>query len=213
MPTPEAGKSQAGFSLIELIIAMSITLVVMSIAVTFLAGSLGVRARESARTAALADAQHALNIMSREVANAGFGLTSNGIVAADSGANSIRVRANLNAYQRLALAAHNVSEQDEDVMFSLQANADGSFALIRSDIGMVEARVLANPINSLTLRYFNAAGTELAANAGNNAARVKITLAIILPAVGAPGSAGYQPQSTVQLASDVALRNSNLYTY
>jgi prepilin-type N-terminal cleavage/methylation domain-containing protein len=211
MHVSKVTNSKAGFSIMELLIAMSIMLVVMSCASTFLAGSLRIRGREMARIAALADAQRALNTMSREIANSGFGLTSNGIVTANSDASSIRRRANLNSYTRTA--THTVNEQDEDVMFSLQANPDGSSALIRSDIGLGQARVLASPVNALSVRYYNSAGAEITDGTENNATRVKITLTITLPAVGPPRSPGYQPPSAMQVASDITLRNSNLFTY
>ena len=87
-----------GFSLIELLIAMTITLTVLGLTGGLLASSFNVRARENQKTDALADAQRALNIMTREIANTGFGLANNGIVAADSNETAIRVRANLNAF-------------------------------------------------------------------------------------------------------------------
>src|SRR5712691_12054078 len=94
-------RNQAGFSIIELLIAMTVTLVVMSIAVTLLARSLHIRERENEHVDELADVQRALNIMSREISNAGFNLTTNGIVAADSNGQAIRVRANLNKFDPL----------------------------------------------------------------------------------------------------------------
>src|SRR5574338_244662 len=92
--------SQRGFSLIELLIAMTVTVVIACIATTLVAQSFRMRAREDARSDAIADAQRALNIVSREIANAGFGLIDNGIVPGDTGTSSIRFRANLNAYTR-----------------------------------------------------------------------------------------------------------------
>ena len=77
-------KTEGGFSLFELIIAMTLTVVVMGIASTLLAQCLNVRTRANENVDALADAQRALNIMSREIADAGFNLSDNGLVAADS---------------------------------------------------------------------------------------------------------------------------------
>src|SRR5918996_1720408 len=94
--------SQRGFSLIELVIAMTVTIVIAGIASTLVAQSLRMRSREDARSDAIADAQRALNIVSREIASSGFGLIDNGIVPGDTGAGSIRFRANLNAYTRNA---------------------------------------------------------------------------------------------------------------
>ena len=79
-----AKKSEAGFSLFELIIAMTITLVVLTVATTLLARSLNMRTRSNENVDALADAERALNIMSREIAQAGFNLNDNGIVPEDS---------------------------------------------------------------------------------------------------------------------------------
>src|ERR671927_210429 len=87
-----------GFSLIELLIAMAITMTLMTAAATLLANALRVRSRENQKSDALADVQRALNIMSREVANSGFNMSNNGIVATESGTNRIRIRANLNRF-------------------------------------------------------------------------------------------------------------------
>ena len=91
----------------------SITLVVMSIAVTMIARTLNVRTRENEHVDELGDVQRALNIMSREIANAGFNLTTNGIIAADSNAQAIRIRANLNKFDTggaFSAAAREASE-------------------------------------------------------------------------------------------------------
>src|SRR6266545_6949155 len=107
-------ETEAGFSILELLIAMTITLAMMAAASTLLATSLHTRTRENLRSDALASAQRALNIMSREIGNAGYGLTDNGIVLADSTADSIRIRANLNNDASLA-------QTDEDVRFIFQS--------------------------------------------------------------------------------------------
>src|SRR5688500_20237905 len=86
--------SQRGFSMIELLIAMTVTIVIATIASTLVAQSLHMRTREDARSDAIADAHRALNIVSREIANSGFGLLDNGIVPGDTGSGSLRVRAN-----------------------------------------------------------------------------------------------------------------------
>ena len=67
-----------GFSMLELMIAMTITLTVMVAASTLLASSLHTRMRENLRSDALAAAQRGLNSMSREIGNSGYGLTDNG---------------------------------------------------------------------------------------------------------------------------------------
>src|SRR2546422_8665276 len=102
----QSNKREAGFSLFELVIAMGVTLAIMAVASTLLAGAFKQRASNLDTIDALADAQRALNIMSREIADAGFNLTDNGIVEADSvtdaNCNStIRVRSNLNKFKTL----------------------------------------------------------------------------------------------------------------
>src|SRR5712691_823293 len=88
----------AGFSLLELLIAMTTTIAMLGLASTVLSAGFRIRSRENAVSDATADAQRALNIMSREIANAGFNLTTNGVVAADSNDLAIRFRANLNKF-------------------------------------------------------------------------------------------------------------------
>jgi type II secretory pathway pseudopilin PulG len=184
-------KKEAGFSLLELLIAMTVTLAVMVAASTLLASSLRTRARENLRSDGLAAAQRALSIMSREISNSGYGLTDNGIVVADSAADSIRVRANLNNDT-------DVSDIDEDVRFILQtANSE----IVRYDDSTAgSARsVLAKNISSLTIKYLNTAGTEVGIA---SAERVSIEVLVNLPA------GPEEPAGTVRLLSQVALRNA-----
>src|SRR5690349_24881513 len=119
MTSLRANKSSGGFSLLELLIAMAITITLMTAATTLLANALRVRSRENQKSDALADAQRALNIMSREIANTGFNMTGSGIVAADSGATSIRIRSNLNRYDTSAIAASRdgIIDENEDVKY------------------------------------------------------------------------------------------------
>ncbi len=166
--------------------------------------------------------------MTREVANAGFGLLDNGIVPQDSDASSIRIRANLNAN---AVA----SDANEDVKYALVAgDGDGTY-LVRRDINGATSVVA--PVDALRIRYFrervtytatpntcnitNAApanvGVPAAANevAGTPAlARyVVISMCVQLPEVGTPDGGGYQPPTVLQLVSDASLRNGNLLKY
>jgi prepilin-type N-terminal cleavage/methylation domain-containing protein len=183
--------SEAGFSLLELLIAMTITLAVMVAASTLLASSLRTRTRENLRSQALAAAQRSLSIMSREIGNAGYGLTDNGIIAADSSATSIRVRANLNNDADL-------DDVDEDVRFVYQsANTE----IVRyDDSTAASARsVLATNITSLTIGFLDTAGTAVSAG---NAERISIEVLVNLPA------GPEQPAGTVRLISQVALRNA-----
>lgn len=220
-------KASSGFSLLELLIAMVITMALMTAASTLLANALRVRSRENQKSDALADTQRALNIMSREIANTGFNLTNNGIVAADSGANRIRIRSNLNRYDPLAsLAARDgIGEENEDVTYFLN-EADLTKYLARHDPYGNGDTVLANRIDSMNFHYFAQkvtytappGGTDIInASAGEvsptSAKYIVIAISVTLDAVGQPGSPGYQPPYTVLLCSDVTLRNADLWIY
>jgi prepilin-type N-terminal cleavage/methylation domain-containing protein len=221
--------SQRGFSLIELLIAMTVTVVIACIASTLVAQSFRLRSREDARSDAIADAQRALNIVSREIANSGFGLIDNGLVPGDTGTGSIRFRANLNAYTRDASGnkvsgADSVGDRDEDIKYTMyNDDAANRHYLVRYDaiLGAVDQRegttVLANRLDSFQLQYFDSTGTELNVAADPNACitawKVRLTVGVILPAEGQFGSPGYQPQSVLNLVSDVVLRNASQITF
>ncbi len=184
-------ETDAGFSMLELLIAMTITLAMMTAASTLLATSLRTRTRENLRSDALASAQRALNIMSREIGNTGYGLTDNGIVVADSTTDSIRTRANLDNDATL-------DEADEDVRFIFQLE---NRAIVRFDnfAATNGTTILAGNITGLTLTYLDTVGGPATAA---TAERIRIDVSVSLPA--SPG----QPASVVGLVSDVALRNA-----
>ncbi|MDX6404378.1 MAG: hypothetical protein QOH70_1833 [Blastocatellia bacterium] len=222
--------NQSGFSLLELVIGMSITLVIMTIASTLLASSFAIRGRENQRSAAIADAQRALNSMSREIANAGYGLSTNGIVAGDSGLTQIRVRSDLNL-------SGATDTDSEDLKYVLVSDANGSF-IVRMNLQPSQTTSLvANRIDGLKIRYYdervtytigdcktsvancditnvrNSAGAAKAEVTPSLATYIVLILNVTLPAVGTQGSPGYQSPSATQLVSTVTLRNANLSTY
>jgi prepilin-type N-terminal cleavage/methylation domain-containing protein len=195
----------SGFSLIELVIAMTILLIMMAGASQLLMNSLGVRTRENQKSDALSDAQRALNIMSREIGNSGFGLNYNGLVAADchpvsasdTKATQIRVRANTTNSDAV------INQPDEDITFVYQGAPTS--AIVRYDDVTKVRTVLADQIDALQITYIDAAGTAstlATSSVVSNAVRVRITVRVSLqPTVG-------QPASQVLLTSDVALRNA-----
>ena len=200
----------AGFSLIELIISMAVTLIVMGAASLLLAKSLGVRSRENTRVEAIADVQRALNTMSREIANAGFGMSSNGIVAADSNAERIRIRANLNGFGGAGTPGVDAtSDQDEDVMFAI-INNGGDRMIYRYDANSGQTSSIADRVDNLQITYLDAAG---AAVAPGLATKLRITVGVTLPSVGRPNSPGYQPPSRTEAVSEITLRNRDLSRY
>ena len=221
--------TSGGFSLLELLVAMVITMALMTAATTLLANALRVRSRENQKSDALADTQRALNIMSREIANAGFNMTGNGIVAADSSLNEIRVRANLNRYDYDPSVTDDmrdkVMDPNEDITYFINT-ADNTMYLARHDQYGTGSTVLANRIDGMNIHYFDQKVTYTAPPGGSDitgvsatevspasAKYIVIAISVTLDAIGTPGQAGYQPPYSVLLCSDVTLRNSDLWSY
>ena len=160
-------KNEAGFSLLEVILAMGITIAVMGMASSLLAGSFRVRSREDRKSDAIADVQRALNIMTREISNAGLkvpsGLptvSSNGVVAGDSNNLELRIVSNLNGMPDSAngyLEDTDVADADEDVKFLMYVDAAlGQRYIVRYEKNASsETTVLANRIDSLVFRYYD----------------------------------------------------------
>ena len=217
---PKQNTTASGFSLLELIIAMTITIAVMAAASTLLATSFKIRSREDSRTDSIADVQRAMNVMSREIAIGGFGFdsVSNGLVAEDCTASTLRVRSNLNRYTGTDGTQYTIANEGEDIKYLINSNASKKY-LVRYDKfapGDADATVLANRVDSLAFIYMDGSGTALADQTNvTAAAMVRITVAVDLPEVGTKGVAGYQPATTIDLTSDVALRNKkeNIATY
>jgi prepilin-type N-terminal cleavage/methylation domain-containing protein len=230
MPKHSKQAFSAGFSLFELLIAMTITLVLLGIASSLLASAFKIRTRENQKTEALADAQRGLNLITREIANSGYGLTDNGIVSVDSSLTSIRVRANLNASEA-ELTSGSASDKDEDIKFMLYTENGNSY-IVRLDVNVsAQEMVLANRVDALNIRYYadkvyyttgtcditnvvDASGNPVTeVTQKSNTKYIVISVCVTLEQVGVPGSDGYQPPSRVQLVSDAALRNSDLINY
>src|SRR5258708_3039853 len=95
-------KNAKGFSLLELLIGMTVTMVLLAVISSAVFRATAINARETRKADALVSAQAALGVMSREIGNSGFGIyidsttqtPSNGIVIADSTANRIHIRSN-----------------------------------------------------------------------------------------------------------------------
>jgi prepilin-type N-terminal cleavage/methylation domain-containing protein len=225
--------TSGGFSLIELMIAMAITMALMTAAATLLANALRVRSRENQKSDALADTQRALNIMSREIANAGFNLSGNGIVALDSSGTQLRIRSNLNRFEYdppvTDTMRESATDPGEDITYFLK-EVENTKYLARHDLYGTGSTVLANRIDHMNIHYFNQAVTYTCAGAGNDITiqpgdEVKVTadvtqakyivlaVSVTLDPVGTFGSPGYQPPYSVLLCSDVALRNTDLWSY
>jgi prepilin-type N-terminal cleavage/methylation domain-containing protein len=159
--------NQAGFSLLEVIVAMGITITMMTLASTLLAGGFRIRSREDRKSDAVADVQRALNIMTREISNSGLKLPSglpavatNGVVTDDSDNQSIRIVSNLNGMPDSAngyFEDTDVDDTDEDIKFLMYVDADrGQRYIVRYEKnGSNQTTVLANRIDSLVFRYYD----------------------------------------------------------
>src|SRR5687768_15564102 len=145
--------SNRGFSLIELIISMAITLVILGVAIGTFSSALGSREREMSTTDAITSAQAALNIMSREIGNTGYGLTTNGIVLADSGQNRIHFRANTDNVDLVT------SGPGEDVTFfcdSCGQCVDGvAGSVLRHDSNTGVTSGIINRVSRVDFTYYN----------------------------------------------------------
>lgn len=149
----------------ELLIAMTLTLVVMSVSVHLLARLLHERSRENEHVDELADVQRALNIMSREVANSGFNLSTNGIVAEDSNRQAIRIRANLNKFNFDVSVSNDsralVQDPGEDLTYFINTASNTNYLArwdrFESSGPGVDLRgtVLANRVDNLRFYYFD----------------------------------------------------------
>jgi len=159
--------NQAGFSLLEVIIAMGITITILTLATTLLAAGFRVRSREDRKSDAVADVQRALNIMTREIANAGLKLpdglaavSRNGVVTNDSDSESLRIVSNLNGMPDSAngyFEDSDVDDTDEDLKFLMYVDTTiGQRYIVRYERnGANQTTVLANRVDSLIFRYYD----------------------------------------------------------
>ncbi len=191
--------SVSGFSLLELMIAMTITLVLLALVTTLFSGSMSIRERESAKTDALTSAQAALNVMSREISNSGFGLRNNGVVAVDSGLNQFHFRSNWNNGDLLT------GTDGEDITYYFDPTTE---SIVRFDAHAgTTTSAIVNGISNVEFQYFNYAGSNstptVVATPGIQTGRVRITVTVNLEDVQ-----GQPSGQSVQYTSDVTLRNA-----
>lgn len=178
---------------------MSITLVLLSLATTLFSGALSTRKRESRKTDALTSARAALSAISRELSNSGYGMTTNGIVTADSGAQKIHFRANL------INDNYSTNGVGEDVTYFFDSATQ---SIVRYDPNATpKTSVIVNRISNVSFSYFDYVGSSsiptTPATPTNNTGRVTITVTVKLEEV-----LGQPKNQTITFTSDVTLRNS-----
>lgn len=203
-------RKKAGFTIVELMFAMTIILVILGLVMTLFGRSLSTRQRESSRTDALTAAQAALNVISREVANSGYGLriqadaiADNGLVVADSDEETIHFRSNT-TNDNIAL-----TDRGEDVTYYYEP---GTQSILRYDKngggpGVPMTSIVINRISSLSFEYFDYIGNNpvptVDVTPTAQTGRVRVKVSVKLEAV----LGQINPQDVV-LVSDVTLRNS-----
>ena len=217
----EVRRSERGFSLIELAIGLTVTLILLGVISSLLSRAMSVNARESRKADALVSAQAALNVMSREIANSGFGLLvaqnsrtpSNGIVLADSNANRIHFRSNFdNVGDRSLPSGSTVLDTNrpgEDVTYFYDATTN---SIVRYDphplTGNPQTSIIVNRISNVTFSYSNYTTSSSTVTESttptDSTGRVRITVLVSLDPV-----VGQANPETVTFTSDVTLRNSN----
>ena len=214
-------RNEKGFSLIELTVATAIMLILLSVVSTLIAREMSVRQRETRRADALVSVQAALNVISREVANSGFGLysdsvtrvASNGIVTGDSGKNQIHLRTNMfnqgdktNCENNVADTACLTDQPGEDVTYFLDTDTQ---SIVRYDPKETPTTsVVVNKVSALEFKYFNYdASTGVATDSTTptaSTARVEITVKAQLEEI-----VGQVNPSDVTYKSQVTLRNAS----
>lgn len=189
-----------GFSLLELIIAMAFTLVLLGIVSTLFTAAVGTRSRQSRRTDALTSAQAALNVMSREISNSGYGLTNNGMVPSDSHQQRLHFRSNV------VNTDSSTNSAGEDVTYFYDANTQ---SIVRFDANDApQTSIVVNRISNITLTYFDYNGSSSTpvqrTSPTSSTGRIRINVTVQLEDV-----AGQPVNQSVAFTSDVTLRNSD----
>jgi type II secretory pathway pseudopilin PulG len=196
--------AQAGFSIAEMLVTMMIMLAVMGLVTTLFSRSLNTRSRESSKTDALTAAQAALNVMSREIANSGYSLVTNGMMN-DSTDTILHYNANyVNTNEVL-------TDPGEDVTYFFEPATQ---SILRHDAngggpGVPLTSIIINRISSVRYEYFDYVGANPLPSAAlcaptANTGRVRIRLTVNLERV-----IGQVNPDAVVLTSDVTLRNAD----
>jgi len=202
---------------------MVIVLLLMGVVSTVLSRALSVRARESRKTDALTSAQAALNIMSREISNSGFGIydnaltenANNGIIlSGDSTDKRIHIRANINnlgpgPVSPTCTSTYSpvcTSDAGEDVTYYFDSATN---SIVRYDPhGSPQTSVIVNKISNVTFAYYDYDTTGVVTGPSNapsaSTGRIKLTVDVSLDPVN-----GQPYPLSVTFTSEINLRNSS----
>jgi len=208
MKDKRENKTAVGFSIVELLIAMTIMLVVMGLAASLFSKSLNTRQRESSRTDALTAAQAALNVISREIANSGYGLLNNGIVFADSGEKKIHFLSNIKNDNAAT------TDPGENITYFFDTSTE---SILRYDANVTDltrrTSIIINRISKVEFQYFDYLNSTVTPPPLQpaptfiptvNTSRIRVKITVSLENVQ-----GQTNNQSVVLVSDVTLRNSD----
>lgn len=202
-PADPAGES--GYTMVELMLSLGISLIIFGAAVGAFTGALNGREYQTARTDAIVSAQAAINIMSREIGNSGYGLLNNGIVLADSNATRLHFRTNVDN------SDYSTTDPNEDVTFFCDSCDSNGGSVVRYDAANGGATSgIINKVSRVQFQYWDYndithAVTGPFSAPTLNTGRVTITLTVIINTVqGQPTG----DSANVTVTSDVTLRNS-----
>jgi len=201
---PIIDSHQEGFSLVELIVSLVVTSIMMAAVVGAFMSAMKTRTYETDKTDALTSSQAALNVMSREIGNAGFGLkrgiyASNGLVQGDCNATRLHFRTNMNNLNNTA------DDIGENVTFYYDTSTS---SILRHDQNAVPTTsAIINQVSNVQFSYFdydaNGVATQVSVPT-DDTSRVRIKLTVLL--VADPNDVTNKRNVTVE--SDIALRNA-----
>lgn len=203
-------RNKKGFTIAELLVAALFGMIVVATLYGFYRDQLYYLLSQETKTATLEDARGAIDMMVRELRNAG----SWGTGTAPSGcsrvvsatATSIRIQADLNGDGDCD-GATSPAETGEDVTYELStATSTCPGSIIRRNSNCLVANVVI-PTGSSLFTYYDSSNTQLAASPTvTSIKRVKITFSVQVPEPTPEGKAAGRNIASI-LSSSVEFRN------
>ena len=194
-------RNNGGYTLIELMVAITIGMIVMaSVATTFTTQTRTYSAQEQINQMEQ-NARGALDIMSREIKMAGYrpnGGTVTGVVSYTS--SSLTIQADLNADGAISTSGND----NEQIAYAY----DSVNKKITRQVGTDTAATLAENISAFTFTYYQSSGTTAATSATNiRRIKIAITAKTEKPDPGYQSNGGYR---TMDLSATITPINLGL---
>lgn len=189
-------KNASGFTLIELMVSMTISLVVLAA----IAGSFTVQNRQNSAEEQIGQMQQnvrgALDLMMREIQMAGYkpvGGTFNGIET--SAATTLRIKLDLDS------SGLETDGTTDDISYSFD-NSTGLITRTLNNTG--SSATLADNITAFSFTYLDANGASTTTNTAARRITINMTARTAKPDPGYPTNSGYR---TYQITADVTPPN------